>query len=57
MSRLQTFLLDALADPANNEIYQKAVKAANSHDTTNVYSCLEICTFNSLFLGLLFLCS
>jgi hypothetical protein len=36
MSRLQTFLLDALADPGNNEIYNKAVKIANSSSVENV---------------------
>lgn len=36
MSRLQTFLLDALADSANNDVYNKAVKIANSSSVENV---------------------
>ncbi|KAI6183822.1 hypothetical protein M3Y97_00530000 [Aphelenchoides bicaudatus] len=37
MSRLQTFLLDALSDPSSNEIYNKANKIANSYETSTAY--------------------
>ncbi|KAI6172399.1 hypothetical protein M3Y98_00968800 [Aphelenchoides besseyi] len=38
MNRLHTFLLDALADPNNAEIYNKALKLTNTRDTTDNYT-------------------
>lgn len=36
MSRLNTFLLDALADPNNAELYEKALRLTNTRETVDV---------------------